>query len=176
MLQLIKVDQGCQPVFIKKSQTLSQKSQKKPDSSFKAYTHKTCIIKHKVDIKTRQKHRYSTLTLFGSIFYDSVITLSYICFLSIILTIFKATVKFFQYCVHPAWLYLFSEEICNEYATQKMFLQSQAFLNEKSQILSGFFYFPKKPKVLKKPEFQNLASKKSNWEPWSGRVSSRFPK
>jgi len=36
-----------------KSQTLSQK---KSGSSFKAYnTHKTCVNKHKIDIKTRQK-------------------------------------------------------------------------------------------------------------------------
>jgi len=27
----------------------------KPDSSFKAYTHKTWITKHKMDVKTRQK-------------------------------------------------------------------------------------------------------------------------
>jgi len=49
---------------------------------------------------------------------------------------------------------LFSEEICNEYAAQTMFFQSQAFLIEKSQILSGFFIFPKKVKgVQNKPEF-----------------------
>jgi len=33
----------------------------------------------------------------------------------------------------------FSEEVCNEYAAQTMFFQSQAFLTEKSQILSGVF-------------------------------------
>jgi len=38
---------------------------------------------------------------------------------------------------------------------------------KKSQILSGFLHFQKKPKVLKKPEFQNLASKKPNWQPCS---------
>jgi len=43
--------QGCQPVFTKKSQTLSPKK----NSSFEAYTHKTCIPQHKIDIKTRQK-------------------------------------------------------------------------------------------------------------------------
>jgi len=45
-----------------------------------------------------------------------------------------------------------------------MLCQSQAFPTEKSQILSGFFYFHNKPSALKKPEFQNLASKKPNWQ------------
>jgi len=39
-----------EPVFNKKSQILSQK---KPDSSLKALTHKICITKHKTDVKTR---------------------------------------------------------------------------------------------------------------------------
>jgi len=61
--------QGCQPVFTKISQTLSHnKPEKKPDSSFNAYIHKTCITKHKMDIKTRQKHRYNVIPLLGSIF------------------------------------------------------------------------------------------------------------
>jgi len=55
--------------------------------------------------------------------------------------------------VLPAWLWLFSEQTCNEYATQKMFFQSQLFPTVKSQKnpdLSGFFYFQKASKVLKK--------------------------
>jgi len=43
---------------------------------------------------------------------------------------------------------LFSEKICNEYAAQTMFFQSQAFLTEKSQILSGFFDFQKLATLL----------------------------
>jgi len=42
---------------------------KKPDSSFTAYTHDTWITKQKIDIKTRQKHRYNTIPLLGSIFF-----------------------------------------------------------------------------------------------------------
>jgi len=42
-----------------------------------------------------------------------------------------------------------------------MFFQIQAFPTEKSQILSGFFWFPKKAKgVQKKPEFQKSGFKK----------------
>jgi len=40
-----------------------------PDSGVKTYTHKTCINKHKTDIKTRQKHRYNTIPIFRSIFF-----------------------------------------------------------------------------------------------------------
>jgi len=47
-----------------------------------------------------------------------------------------------------------------------MFFRSQVFPTEKSQILSGFFWFSKKAKgVQKKPEIQNLASNKPNWHP-----------
>jgi len=55
-----------------------------------------------------------------------------------------------------------SKEICNEYAAQTMFCQSQAFSAKKSQILSGFLISKKKkPKVFKGSEnFQSLASKK----------------
>ena len=43
---------------------------KKSYSSFTAYTlDNTCITKHKIDIKTRQKHRYNTIPLLGSIFF-----------------------------------------------------------------------------------------------------------
>jgi len=49
-----------------KSQTLSLKSQVEV---FEAYTHKTCTTTHKIDIKTRQKHRYNTSPYFGSIFF-----------------------------------------------------------------------------------------------------------
>ena len=59
-----------------------------------------------------------------------------------------------------------SEEICNEYAAQTMFYQNQAFPTEKSQILSGFYLFPKNSqRCWKKPQFQNPASKKPNSQP-----------
>jgi len=35
----------------------------------------------------------------------------------------------------------------------------------KKQILSGFFDFQNIERCLKKPEFQNLASKTPNWQP-----------
>ena len=60
--------QGCQPIFTKKARLFPRKSQKKLDSSLKAQTHKTCINKHKIDIKTSHKHRYHMIPLFGSSF------------------------------------------------------------------------------------------------------------
>jgi len=67
--------------------------------------------------------------------------------------------------------------ICNEYANQTMFCQNQAFPTEKSQILSGIFWFPKKAKGVKKPEFQNLPSKTPNWQPWTAmQINSRRDK
>jgi len=51
-----------------------------------------------------------------------------------------------------------------------MFCQSQAFLAqkkpEKATFCQAFFDFRKKPMMLKKTEFQNLASKKLNWQLW----------
>jgi len=62
---------------------------------------------------------------------------------------------------------LFSEEIFNEYPAQTMFFQSQAFPTEKKSEKArfGWLFISKKAKkgVQKRPEFQNLASKKPNW-------------
>ena len=76
--------------------------QKKTGSTFEAYTHKTWTTTHKIDIKTRRNRRYNASPIFWSIFVP-VITLTCICFSSITSIIFRATVKFLQYSVHPAW-------------------------------------------------------------------------
>ena len=52
-----------------KKPDLVPKSQKKPDSSFDANTHKTCTTTNKIDIKTRRNHRYYTSPIFRSIFF-----------------------------------------------------------------------------------------------------------
>jgi len=96
---------------------------KKPDSSFEAYTRKTCTTTHKIDIKTRRKHQYNTSPIFRSIFFprNYTVTLSCICFLSTTSIIFRATVNFLQYFVHLHRNRPSSQEICNEYAAQTMF-------------------------------------------------------
>jgi len=53
---------------------------------------------------------------------------------------------------------LSSDEICNEYAAQKMLCQIQAFTTEKKQILSGFFHFQKKS-ALKKAKISKFGFK-----------------
>jgi len=67
-------------LFHQKSHTLYQKKQKKPNTSFRAYSHKTCIIKHKIDIKTRQKHQYNynTIPIFRGIFFPINYTVSHV--------------------------------------------------------------------------------------------------
>ena len=65
-------------LFSPKKQTVSQKRQKMPVSSLTAYTHNTCITKHKIDIKTRQKHRYNTIPLLGSIFFPHNYTVAHL--------------------------------------------------------------------------------------------------
>ena len=69
--------QGCQPVFTKKTRPCPKKGQKKPDSSFTAYTHKICITNQKIDIKTCQNHRYYTIPLFRSIFFPRNYTVTH---------------------------------------------------------------------------------------------------
>jgi len=58
---------------------------------------------------------------------------------------------------------IFAEDIFNEYAAQTMFFQSQAVRTkknpEKARFCLTFIDFQKKP------EFQNLASKKPIWQP-----------
>jgi len=60
------------------------------------------------------------------------------------------------------------KEICNEYAAQTMFCQSQANSTEKKPFFL-FFYFQQKPKVS---ELQNLASKKPKCQPYYTRIEN----
>jgi len=58
---------------------------------------------------------------------------------------------------------LSSEEVCNEYAAQTMFCQSQAFMTEKSQKRPYFvwlFFIPKKSVTLKKAGISKSGFKK----------------
>jgi len=51
---------------------------------------------------------------------------------------------------------------------RQCFSRSKPFRLKESQSLSDFFWSPKKARgVQKKPELQNLASKKPNWQPWT---------
>ena len=109
---------------------------KNPDSSFEAYTHKTCTTTHKIEIKTRQKHRYNPSPFFRSIFFPCYYIVVHL-FLLITSITFRATVKFFQYSVHPACS---SPEVCNEYAAQTMFCQSQANPTENKLEKARFFW------------------------------------
>jgi len=53
-----------------------------PDSRFEAYTHKTCTTTHKIDIKTRQKHRYNTSSISRSIFFPRNYTVVHLFFIN----------------------------------------------------------------------------------------------
>jgi len=64
-LQACDTKQGCQLVFTKKNRPCPPK---KTDSPLKTYTHKTCITKHGIDIKT-QTHWYNTIPIFTSILF-----------------------------------------------------------------------------------------------------------
>ena len=55
---------------------------KKPDSCRKTYAHETCVTKHKIDIKTRRKHRDNTISIFRSIFFPHNYTVIYLFFVN----------------------------------------------------------------------------------------------
>jgi len=55
----------------------------------------------------------------------------------------------------------FSEEIFNEYAAQTMFFPEPSLSDWKKTEKSGFFYFQKKPKVLKKARISKSGFKKA---------------
>jgi len=86
---------------------------------------------------------------------------------------FRATEKILQYSVHPVTLVV---EICNEYAAQTMFCQSQAYPTENKPEKARFFwlfYFQKKPKVFKKAKLATLLQK--NWKrAWSTQENFQF--
>jgi len=47
---------------------------------------------------------------------------------------------------------LFSEEVCNEYAAQTMFFQSQAFSTEEKPDIVGLFFISKNAKGVQKSQ------------------------
>ena len=51
----------------------------KSQIAVRIYTHKTSITKHKIDIKTRQKHRYNTILIFRSTFFPRNCTVAQAC-------------------------------------------------------------------------------------------------
>jgi len=60
------------------------------------------ITKHKIDIKTGQKHQYNTILIFRNIFFPRNYTVVHL-FLIKYIEHFWATVKSLQYSLHPAW-------------------------------------------------------------------------
>jgi len=56
----------------------------------------------------------------------------------------------------------FQKRFCDEDVAQTMFFQSQAFLIETSQILSGLFWFPKKSEICSKKARISKSSFKKN--------------
>ena len=57
------------PTCLQKIPNLVPKKQTKRDSSLETCTYKTCITKHIIDIRTRQKHRYNIISIFWSVFF-----------------------------------------------------------------------------------------------------------
>jgi len=57
--------------------------------------------KHKIDNKTRHKHRYNTIPIFRSIFFPRNYTVVHLCFINTSKNV-RETVKFLQYSLHPA--------------------------------------------------------------------------
>jgi len=60
-------------------------------------------------------------------------------------------------------------------STDNVFPETSLSYWKKARFFSGFFWLPKKVKgVHKKPKFQNLASKKPNWQPCSYELTFTF--
>jgi len=96
--------------------------------------------------------------------YFPVTTLSYSCFLLNILKIFRATVKYLQY---SPCMVIDSRQKRFAMNMQVIHCLAKPFRPKKikKQILTGIFGFQKKLSRSKKPEFQNLLLKMTNWQP-----------
>jgi len=121
------LNQGCQSINTKKARPSTNKA----DNSLKTYTCETCITKHKIDIKTRQKHGYYIIPIVRRIFLSRNCVAANLFLIEYIGTFLG---PHWNLCNIPWTLHghrLWSEEICNEYAAQKFLCQSQAFLTSK---------------------------------------------
>jgi len=124
----------------------------KPNSSFEAYAHKTCTTTRKIDIKTRQKHRYNTSPICRSIFFPRNYTV----------------------------VHLFSVNNIDHLGNSKLFAIFCALCmiidpHRKRFVMNSlwsFFYFQKSQRCSKKSDFQSLAWKKPNWQPCYTRIEN----
>jgi len=130
--------------FWKKSQTLSQKSQKRPGGSYKEYTHKTCITKHNINVITRQKHRYNTIPILKRIYLLLNLYRKHQWFLG-------QRKTFARFCAPCMFIDSYQKRFVMNLQLRQCFTRAKAFRMKKAK------------SVQKKPEFQNLASKKITW-------------
>ena len=109
---------------------------KKPNSNFEAYAHKTCTTTHKIDIKTRQKHRYNTSLIFRSIFFPRNYTVVHLFFInninplgnSKIFVIFCAPCMVIdprreRFVINMQLFYFQKSQRCSKYLNFKVWLQ-----------------------------------------------------
>ena len=158
---------GYQPVFTKKARPCS----KKPESSFAGYTHKACTTAHKRDIETRQKHRYNTNSVFRSIFLVRNYTVAHLFFINN-MDNFWGNSKFFAMFCAPCMVIDPRRKrfVMNMQLTQR-FARAKLIRLKISQIFR-LFYFQRSQRCEKKSEFQNMASKKPNWQPCCTRIEN----
>ena len=116
-----------------------------------------CINKHKIYNKTRQKYRYITIPIFRSIFFPRCYTVAHLCFIKYTENC-QGNSKIFATFFAP---YMVTDSgqkwLVMNMRLRQRFARAKIFLLKKSQILSSFFWFSKKPDI------QHLASNKPNW-------------
>ena len=125
-------------------------SQKKTDSSFEAYTRKTCTTTHKIDIKTRQKHRYNTSLIFRNIFFPHNYTVVHFLFINNIDYV-KGNSKIFAiFCAPCMVIDLCRKRFVINMQLRQCFAGANPIRLKISQKKNRFVYFQKKSKVFKK--------------------------
>ena len=126
-----------------------------------------CITKtkHKIDIKTHQKHRYNTIPIFRSIFLPRNYTVVHL-FLINSINRFYGNSEIIAIFFTPCMVTDSRQKILVvNMQIRQCFARAKPFKLKKRQILSGFFYFQEKPKAFKKRQnFKIWLEKKPNWQ------------
>jgi len=155
------LSQGCQLVFTKKARPFAKKSQNKPDSSFKTYAHKTCIRKHKTDIKTQQKHRYNTFPILEEFCFPVIVVCLFLIeYIEHFWSNSKIFAIFFVPCMH---IDTRQNRFVVDMQLRDCFARAKPFRPKKSQKKSDFVWFfliYKKAKSVEKARISKSGFKK----------------
>jgi len=144
-----------------------KKPQKPRWQFFEVHIHKTCTTTHKIDIRTRQKHRYNTSPIIRSIFFSHNYTVVHLFFINNIDHFYGNSKIFAIFCAPCMAIDLRRKRFVMNMQHRQCFARAKPIRLKISQNKARFFWlflFPKKANGVKKNRISKSGIKKSYWQ------------